>query len=72
MLSNDEENTALEGVLLHKSVARLSKEECAILGLVCCGYSMAETANLLGISRTWTGVRYRRILEALRKDLQDA
>lgn len=71
-LDNAKEEQSLTYIVLYESIARLEPRERAILGLVYVGYSRAEAARLLGISGNWTGVLYRRTLQKLAEDCQNA
>ena len=69
MFTPQMEDEILLSVLLKEQVAKLSLKRKAIIGLLTTGYTQADAAIILGISRTSIGDMYRKTVQYLRTKL---
>jgi len=67
MLSDVQENNILQNIELVKHIKTLDDRSRAVIALNMSGYTQAQMAKLLGISRTVIGNIYRKSLESLRE-----
>lgn len=67
ILSEQEELDMFNQVILQDIVCQLAHRQRIIVGLISVGYSRAEVATLLGLSRSTVGYCYRQALQKLRE-----
>lgn len=71
MFDSVEEDEIFGKIMLKQHIHELQEKDQAIIGLISVGYRQEEVAKILGISRQAAGSAYRRILEFLRKKIEE-